>query len=854
MDNYGFVKVAAAVPQVAVADCARNAERIVALAQQAARRGVELVAFPELAVTGYTCADLFLQPALLDAADEALGEIMRQTRKLPLALIVGLPLRHEDRLYNCAAVVAQGRLLGVVPKSYIPNYAEFYEARWFASGAGIEEERITAAGQEADFGTELTFAVNGAEFGIEICEDLWVASPPSSRLALNGAKLIFNLSASPEGVGKHAYLRELVAQQSARTHTAYVYCSAGFGESSTDLVFAGNGLIAENGTMLAQAARFSLDEQLTVADVDIERLEFERRRNTSFRMREEAGESTVIEMELPDALKASALDRRVDPMPFVPADEAHRSERCEEIFQIQSHGLARRLAHTGCRCAVVGISGGLDSTLALLVTVRTFDKLGLDRRGILGITMPGFGTTDRTYRNALKLMEGLGVTVREIPIRDACLQHFRDIGLPESDRSAAYENAQARERTQILMDVANMEGGLVIGTGDLSELALGWATYNGDQMSMYGVNASVPKTLVRHLVRWAADTERDGATRATLLDIIDTPVSPELLPADREGNIAQKTEDLVGPYELHDFFLYNFRAGLRRKLRPRDDCQVAPGLLPPLLRAAVQALGDARRPEGGFRLALAARRLAHALRRLGGAVAPRAGGTLSGPGGNNRDSRCRLAPNKRKKMKNDRMMKHMTLLLTLGLLLWGAQVQAQDWKDALKKVVTSAADEATGGKLTEVAIVGAWRYTGPGIKFEGENLTSQLGGAAIESTVTKQLVKGYELVGIREGACSFDFAGDGTFTAQLGSHELAGSYTFDASTHELALQVSTGKIPLGTIPGRAYLSGTELQLVFPATKLVELIESLGQKIQALSSVTKLLENYENVYIGFAFSK
>ena len=555
MDNYGFVKVAAAVPQVAVADCARNAERIVALAQQAARRGVELVAFPELAVTGYTCADLFLQPALLDAADEALGEIMRQTRKLPLALIVGLPLRHEDRLYNCAAVVAQGRLLGVVPKSYIPNYAEFYEARWFASGAGIEEERITAAGQEADFGTELTFAVNGAEFGIEICEDLWVASPPSSRLALNGAKLIFNLSASPEGVGKHAYLRELVAQQSARTHTAYVYCSAGFGESSTDLVFAGNGLIAENGTMLAQAARFSLDEQLTVADVDIERLEFERRRNTSFRMREEAGESTVIEMELPDALKASALDRRVDPMPFVPADEAHRSERCEEIFQIQSHGLARRLAHTGCRCAVVGISGGLDSTLALLVTVRTFDKLGLDRRGILGITMPGFGTTDRTYRNALKLMEGLGVTVREIPIRDACLQHFRDIGLPESDRSAAYENAQARERTQILMDVANMEGGLVIGTGDLSELALGWATYNGDQMSMYGVNASVPKTLVRHLVHYEADIAATDALRTVLLDILDTPVSPELLPA-KDGEIAQKTEDLVGPYELHDFYLY----------------------------------------------------------------------------------------------------------------------------------------------------------------------------------------------------------------------------------------------------------------------------------------------------------
>ena len=386
--------------------------------------------------------------------------------------------------------------------------------------------------------------------------------PPSSQLALNGAKVIFNLSASPEAAGKHAYLRQLVAQQSARTIAAYVYCSAGFGESTTDLVFAGNGIVAENGTILREAERFSPEEQLVVADVDIERLEFERRRNTSFRMNEAATENTVIEMEIPEGLRGVVLDRDIDPMPFVPKDETHRNERCEEIFRIQSHGLAQRMVHTRAEKAVIGISGGLDSTLALLVTVRTFDFLKMDRAGIIGITMPGFGTTDRTYNNALELMRGLGVTIREIPIRDACTQHFQDIGLDPTNRSAAYENAQARERTQILMDVANMEGGLVIGTGDLSELALGWATYNGDQMSMYGVNASVPKTLVRHLVKWAADTEKDAATRATLLDIIDTPVSPELLPADCDGKIAQKTEDLVGPYELHDFYLYNFlRAG-----------------------------------------------------------------------------------------------------------------------------------------------------------------------------------------------------------------------------------------------------------------------------------------------------
>ena len=558
MDNFGFLKVAAAIPRLRVGDCDYNAERMAAMAEEAARRGVEIAAFPELGVTAYTCGDLVLQSTLLDAADEALERLVRATRKLPLTLIAGAPLRHGSALYNCAVVFTQGKVLGVVPKTYIPDYGEFYENRWFASGAGISDEHIAVAGQQADFGADLTFEVNGAEFGVELCEDLWSAVPPSSQLALNGARVIFNLSASPESVGKHAYLRQLVAQQSGRAIAAYVYCSAGFGESTTDLVFAGNGIVAENGTILREAERFSPEEQLVVADVDLERLAFERRRNTSFRQRESASENTVIEMEIPEGLRAAVPERDIDPMPFVPKDEEHRSERCEEIFRIQSHGLAQRLRHTRCERAVVGISGGLDSTLALLVTVRTFDLLKLDRTGIIGITMPGFGTTDRTYHNALELMRGLGITVREIPIRDACLQHMRDIGLDPADRSAAYENAQARERTQILMDVANMEGGLVIGTGDLSELALGWATYNGDQMSMYGVNASVPKTLVRHLVRWVADTERDPSTRATLLDIIDTPVSPELLPADAEGRIAQKTEDLVGPYELHDFFLYNF--------------------------------------------------------------------------------------------------------------------------------------------------------------------------------------------------------------------------------------------------------------------------------------------------------
>ena len=633
MDSFGFLKVAAAVPHVRVGDCDFNAERMAAMADEAAQRGVEIVAFPELALTAYTCGDLLLQPALLDAADEALARLVRDTRKLPLTMIAGAPLRHGQTLYNCAVVFTQGRILGVVPKTYIPDYTEFYENRWFASGAGISEETIPVAGQAADFGAGLTFEVNGTEFGVELCEDLWTVVPPSSHMALSGAKVIFNLSASPEAVGKHAYLRQLVAQQSARTIGGYVYCSAGFGESSTDLVFAGNGIIAENGKILREAKRFVLEEQLVVADLDIERLEFERLRNTSFRVNEGAAENTVIEMEIPEGLRAAALDRDIDPMPFVPQDEAHRSQRCEEIFQIQSHGLAKRLVHTRCEKAVVGISGGLDSTLALLVAVRTFDKLQLDRTGIIGITMPGFGTTDRTYNNALELMRSLGVTVREIPIRDACLQHFRDIGLDPEDRSAAYENSQARERTQILMDVANMEGGLVVGTGDLSELALGWATYNGDQMSMYGVNgaqdAGAPSGKMggRHRIgcggpRHAARHHRHAGQPGIAAGGQGRQDQPE----DRRPGRPLRTARFL-PLQLHPRRLppgkdpVPGRTGIPRQLRPRYDPEMAGGILPPLLLAAVQALGNARRPEGRFGGSVAPGRLAYAFGRLGSRMA-----------------------------------------------------------------------------------------------------------------------------------------------------------------------------------------------------------------------------------------
>ena len=556
MNRYGYIKVAAAVPAVKVADCDFNAGRIVEMMRRAADRGVRGVAFPELSVTAYTCGDLFLQSQLLDAAAAAIERIAEASRTIPVAAIVGAPLRYGTAIYNCAVAVAGGRCLGVVPKSYVPNYAEFYEARWFAPGRGIEGRQIRLGGCDVPFGTDVAFTVDGVVCGIEICEDLWVPVPPSSHLATAGAEVIFNLSASPEVIGKHDYLTSLIRQQSARTTSAYVYVSSGFGESSTDLVFAGNGMVAENGTMMAECDRFSTEERMAVADIDAEFLRSERLRRNTY-----TGTSATVLRTADAALPEPAacpFDRKVNPMPFVPRDRDDRHSRCEEIFAIQSLGLAQRLAHTHCRCAVVGISGGLDSALALLVTVRAFDRLGLDRKGIIGVTMPGFGTTGRTYRNAVTLVRESGATLREISIADACRQHFNDIGLPQEDRSVTYENAQARERTQILMDVANMYGGMVVGTGDLSELALGWATYNGDHMSMYGVNGSVPKTLVRHMVEWAAAVEPNEALRHALEDVAATPVSPELLPADESGNIAQKTEDIVGPYELHDFFLYNF--------------------------------------------------------------------------------------------------------------------------------------------------------------------------------------------------------------------------------------------------------------------------------------------------------
>ncbi len=561
MNEYGYIKVAAAVPRVRVADCSYNAAAIVQAARHAAAAGVEAAVFPELSVTGYTAADLLLQTTLQEAACDALECIADETRALPTVLIVGLPVAWGDRLYNCAAVLCRGEILGVVPKQHIPNYAEFYEGRWFASGEGITGRALSLSRQIVPFGIDLIFDINGVRCGIELCEDLWVPAPPSTELAAAGAEVVFNLSASPESVGKHDYLEQLVAQQSARTRTGYVYVSAGFGESSTDLVFAGSALIADQGAIVARGERFSTEPQVVVTDIDIEQLRFERRRMTTFHT-PVAMEYRTVECRFTPV--EAEIERTVDPMPFVPSDDAQRESRCEEILAMQSLGLAQRLVHTRCRKAVVGISGGLDSTLALLVTVGAFDRLGYDRSGVVGITMPGFGTTGRTHDNALKLMELLGVTSREIPIVDACRQHLRDIGLSEDDRSAAYENAQARERTQILMDVANMEGGLVVGTGDLSELALGWATYNGDQMSMYGVNASVPKTLVRHLVHYRAMHEQE-AVREVLMDVLDTPVSPELLPAAEDGTIAQKTEDLVGPYELHDFFLYH---AVRRGARP----------------------------------------------------------------------------------------------------------------------------------------------------------------------------------------------------------------------------------------------------------------------------------------------
>ena len=565
--KFGFVKVAAAIPAVKVADCKFNAQQTETQIMVADGKGVQIVIFPELNLTGYSCGDLFSHRILIEQAEMALMQVVNNTRQLDIVSIVGMPVVVNSTLANCAVVFQRGKILGVVPKTYLPNYKEFYEQRWFSSSLtydGISEVRL--CGQIVPFGKDLLFETSDTCFGIEICEDVWAPVPPSSELVLKGAEIIFNMSADTENISKHQYLRSLLAQQSARCLAGYVFSSCGFGESTTDVVFAGNALIYENGSLLAESERFSFSEQLVISEIDVERLRSERLVNTTFAASVRAygaGNVRRIQAELVNSRDLS-LTRYIDPHPFVPAGGKLLDERCEEIFSIQVAGLAKRLVHTNCKTVVVGISGGLDSTLALLVCVKTFDKLGLPRKGIVGITMPGFGTTDRTYNNALTLMSSLQVTTKEISIKDACIQHFKDIEHDMSVHDVTYENGQARERTQILMDYANKIGGLVIGTGDLSELALGWATYNGDHMSMYGVNASIPKTLVRYLVNWVAQTGVDVLSRNTLLDIIDTPISPELIPADENGNIKQKTEDLVGPYELHDFFLYYFlRFGMR---------------------------------------------------------------------------------------------------------------------------------------------------------------------------------------------------------------------------------------------------------------------------------------------------
>ena len=563
--NYGFVKVAAAVPRVKIADCKFNSERLEGLITIAEGKGVQILTFPEMCITGYTCGDLFAQQLLLEQAEMALIQILNSTRQLDIISILGMPVVFNSTVINAAVVIQKGKILGVVPKTYLPNYKEFYEQRWFTSALQVSENSVRLCGQIVPMGNNLLFETAETTFGIEICEDLWATVPPSSSLALQGAEIIFNLSADDEGIGKHNYLCSLISQQSARCISGYVFSSSGFGESTTDVVFAGNGLIYENGYLLARSERFCMEEQLIINEIDVECIRAERRVNTTFAANKAncpGKEAVRISTEFVNS-KDLNLTRTFNPHPFVPQGSELNS-RCEEIFSIQIAGLAQRLLHTGAKTAVIGISGGLDSTLALLVCVKTFDKLGLSRKDILGITMPGFGTTDRTYHNAIDLMNSLGVSIREISIREACIQHFKDIGHDLNIHDVTYENSQARERTQILMDIANQTWGMVIGTGDLSELALGWATYNGDHMSMYGVNAGIPKTLVKHLVQWVAENGMDEASKATLLDIVDTPISPELIPADENGEIKQKTEDLVGPYELHDFFLYYFlRFGFR---------------------------------------------------------------------------------------------------------------------------------------------------------------------------------------------------------------------------------------------------------------------------------------------------
>ncbi|MEE0751972.1 NAD(+) synthase [Frisingicoccus sp.] len=548
----GFIRVAAATPEIQVADCGFNRKKIEEMMREACRQHVRMMVFPELCMTGYTCGDLFLQELLLRECVRELGALVEASRGMDMLTVIGMPLDVRGKLYNTAVVLKDGQILGVIPKTFIPNYAEFYEARYFERGFA-EPVRIKLAGQETWFGTHLLFEcenIPGFVVGGEICEDLWAPNPPSISHALAGATVLFNVSASNEVTGKDIYRKALIGGQSARLICGYVYAGAGEGESTTDVVFPGHSLICENGICLAESKRF--ETGFICGEVDLGRLNSERRRMTTFIQNDE---SDYIRVPFCTGIETLTLQRFVDPKPFVPSNDTDRKKRCEEILSIQAMGLKKRLAHTHCQHAVVGISGGLDSTLALLVTVRAFDALGLHRGQIKAVTMPCFGTTDRTYNNACQLVRELGAELLEVNIREAVSLHFRDIGQNPETHDVTYENSQARERTQVLMDLANQCGGMVIGTGDMSELALGWATYNGDHMSMYGVNASVPKTLVRHLVQYYADTCSAGVLRDVLLDILDTPVSPELIPP-KEGEISQKTEDLVGPYELHDFYLY----------------------------------------------------------------------------------------------------------------------------------------------------------------------------------------------------------------------------------------------------------------------------------------------------------
>ncbi len=552
--RHGFIKVAAATPDIRVADVDYNKGQIIKQMDEAAEAGAKIIVFPELCITGYTCSDLFLQDILLNSAKKALVKIAEHTKNLDALVFVGVPIAVGGELYNVAAALNHGNILGFTTKSFLPNYGEFYEMRQFRPGPK-KAEKILFGGKEIPFGPQLLFVENQMAnliVSAEICEDVWSPVPPSIEAAREGATVIVNCSASDETIGKASYREALISGQSARLISGYIYANAGEGESTTDLVFGGHNLIAENGTILAEAKRFS--NGIIYTEFDVQKIANERRKNTTFT---ETQEHVLPRIPFGLEQTETILTRTFPSRPFVPRDDQERAKRCEEILTIQAMGLKKRLAHTHAKSAVVGISGGLDSTLALLVTAKAFDALGLERSGITAVTMPCFGTTDRTYQNACKMSLKVGATLREVRIGDAVMQHFKDIGHDPQDHSVTYENSQARERTQVLMDIANQTGGLVIGTGDMSELALGWATYNGDHMSMYGVNASVPKTLVRHLVHYYADTCEDPSLKEVLYDVLDTPVSPELLPP-KDGEIAQKTEDLVGPYELHDFFLYYF--------------------------------------------------------------------------------------------------------------------------------------------------------------------------------------------------------------------------------------------------------------------------------------------------------